>query len=173
MASHHQRARPGHAIEWERIIVRTSNTLRLASLVGALVVAVAPAPAVALQAVTTVSPVALVDSARTATVDETHLAPRTAWSGVFRVQLSLGSREAGAPAAIVIERVLAGPSGFMVVDSRTVSLSEIRVEGDLLRARVTTGDGVGTLMLRVSGDAVSGTLKVGKQTWDVIGQRSA
>ena len=171
MASHHQRARPGHAIEWERIIVRTSNTLRLASLVGALVVAAAPAPAVALQAVTTVSPVALADSART--VDETHLAPRTAWSGVFRVQLSLGRREVGAPAAIVVERVLAGPSGFMVVDSRTVSLSDIRVDGDMLRARVTTGDGVGTLMLRVSGDAVSGTLKVGRQTWDVVGERSA
>lgn len=151
--------------------MRTSNTLRLASLVGALVVAVAPAPAVALQAVTTVSPVALIDSART--VDETHLAPRTAWSGVFRVQLSLGTREIGAPAAIVIERVLAGPSGFMVVDARTVSLSNIRVEGDVLRARVTTGDGVGVLTLRVTGDTVSGTMKVGKQTWDVVGERSA
>jgi hypothetical protein len=171
MASHHQRARSGHAHAWERIIVRTSNTLRLASLVGALVVAATPAPAVALQAVATVSPIALVDSARA--VDETRLAPRTAWSGVFRVQLLLGSQQAGAPAAIVVERVLAAPSGFMMVDTRSVPLGDIRVDGDLLRARVTTGQGEGVLQLRVTGDAVSGTLKVGKQTWDVVGQRSA
>ena len=151
-------------------MVRTSNTLRLASLIGALVVAVAPAPAVALQAVTTVSPVALVDSART--VDDTHLAPRTAWSGVFRVQLSLGTKDA-APAALVVERVLEGLSGFMLVDTRSASLTAIRVEGDMLRARVATAQGNGELTLRIVGDAVSGTLKVGKQTWEVVGQRSA
>ena len=153
-------------------MVRTSNTLRLASLIGALVVAVAPAPAAALQAVTTVSPVALADSVRTADDNTTHLAPRTAWSGVFRVQLSLGTKDA-APAALVVERVLEGLSGFMLVDTRSASLSGIRVEGDMLRARVSTAQGNGELTLRIVGDAVSGTLKVGKQTWEVVGQRSA
>jgi hypothetical protein len=151
--------------------VRTSNTLRLASLIGALVVAVAPAPADALQAVATTSPVALVDSARTTDAPRTA-APRSAWNGVFRVQLSLGTKDA-APAALVVERVMDELSGFMLVDTRSASLTGIRIEGDVFRARVTTAQGNGELTLRIVGDAVSGTLKVGKQIWDVVGQRSA
>jgi hypothetical protein len=170
------RAEPRCAIESERITVRTSITSRLASLAGAIVLAAAPATAVALQiapaaAAPTASTVALVDSART-TESAGLVSPSVAWSGVFRVQMALGTKSA-APAALIIERAMEGLSGFMLVDTHSVSLSGVRIEGNVLRARVPTASGDGDLTLRIIGDSVSGTLKVGKQTWEVSGQRSA
>jgi hypothetical protein len=156
-----------HAIRYsERIIVHTSLTARLTPLVGML--ALAAAPALALPRVS--SPVPADSSHAQAVLSTTPSA--FMWSGVYRVHLALGGRDA-APAALVVEREPAGLSGFMLVDERGAPLSAVRVEGDVLRARITTAQGTGELTLRITGDVVTGTLKVGKQRWDVSGQRTA
>jgi hypothetical protein len=156
-----------HAIRHsERIIVHTSLTARLTPLVGML--ALAAAPALALPRVS--SPVPADSSHAQAVLSTTPSA--FMWSGVYRVHIALGGRDA-APAALVVEREPAGLSGFMLVDERGAPLSAVRVEGDVLRARITTAQGTGELTLRITGDVVTGTLKVGKQRWDVSGQRTA
>jgi hypothetical protein len=152
-------------LHWERIIVRTSISSRWAPLVGALVLAAAPA-----LALPRASSLDTADSSRAQAVSSTAVTP-SAWSGVFRVQFALGGRNA-APAAIVVERAGDGLSGFMLVDERGAPLSGIRVDGDVLHARVATAQGSGELTLRIANGEVTGTLKVGKQSWDVTGQRT-
>lgn len=153
--------------------MRSSLLVRLASLLatGAVAVAAAAAPVVARAQFTTV---ALVRDSANGTLAPSSVARTTssgAWNGVYRVQLALSGKDA-APAALVVERAADVPSGFMLVDVRGAPLSAIRIDGDTLRARVATAEGVGDLTLRIDGDRVIGTLQVGRHRWDVTGQKT-
>lgn len=134
--------------------MRSITTFALASIVG--LVSAAPTPANAI----TPTRVAITP------------AYASAWSGVFRVQFALEGRDA-APAALVVERTTAGASAFMLVDERGLPLGKLRIDGDVLHAVLTSEHGTGELTLHITGDQVIGTYRVGKQRWDVSGQRSA
>lgn len=143
--------------------MRATIPLALASIVGLVAVTAAPARA----RPTTHAPVAL-HAAHAAHAARTTPAP---WSGVFRVQFALAGRHT-APAALVVERPADGLSGFILVDEKGLPLGNLRIDGDVLRARLTTEHGTGDLTLRITGTDVAGTFTVGKQRWDVTGQRT-
>ena len=147
--------------------MRTVTITRLAPLLGALALALAAAPANARAADTT-----FVTTSTGTVVPAAAAVANGVWTGVFRVHLALAGKDA-APAAIVFERAFDAPSGFMLVDSRGAPLSAIRIDGDVLRARVATANGVGDLTLRLDGGVLTGTLQVGRQRWDVSGQKTA
>jgi hypothetical protein len=97
-------------------------------------------------------------------------APAVSWSGVYRVQLE---GKNSAPAAIVVERTQEGLAAIMLIDEHGTPLSRLKIDGDSLSARVATGTGEGILSLRIDGQQITGTLKVGKEKWNITGQRTA
>ena len=138
--------------------MRTSIASRLAPALGAL--ALFAAPVYALQS-RLVTPPAVVTVASL---------PATSWSGVYRVQLA---GKNAAPAAIIVERTFDGFSAMMLIDEHGTPLTKLRVDGDSLTGRVQTQSGDGVLKLRIDGETITGTLTVGREKWDVTGQRTA
>jgi len=145
-------------------ITRTlrTTTRQLVGLAGALAVSAASAHALA-------RPLPMKTATRAAVgAAASTSAPR----GVFRLALD-GGTAGRAPATIIIERVGDQVEATLLMDERITTLDHVRVDGDRVTADVQTSSGRARVSLVVDGDAVTGTLTVGKQTYTVTGTRSA
>ena len=95
-----------------------------------------------------------------------------AWVGVYRVSLTKGQQTI--PLRVVMERVGVSLDGTVMVGTTTSALANVRSsEQGELRAVMLTSEGQGELVLRATATGIVGTLKIGKQTWAVTGERSA
>ncbi len=72
-----------------------------------------------------------------------------------------------------LEQGLEGYSAVLLTDSQWVELEEVRLEGETLHARASTSAGRAELTLRVTLDGVSGTMRIGKHTITVKGERAS
>jgi hypothetical protein len=94
------------------------------------------------------------------------------WSGVYRIDVAKGDEVL--PMRVVVERMgPAGVDGTVLLGGTASALANVRLEGGELRATMVTSSGKGELVLRQTDAGVTGTLKVGKATWSVTGERSA
>jgi hypothetical protein len=108
--------------------------------------------------------------APTASVATTPAAA-AAWAGVFRIDVAKGDEVL--PMRVVVERAGAGLDGTVLLGGTASALANVRFEAGELRATMVTSSGKGELVLRQTETGVTGTLKIGKTTWSVSGERSA
>ena len=91
--------------------------------------------------------------------------------GVYRIALDNGRETVHA--RVVMERVGDALEGTVLMEATASALIQVRSENGEIRANMLTSDGRGELVLRPTESGVSGSLKVGKITWSISGQRSA
>lgn len=91
--------------------------------------------------------------------------------GVYRIALDNGRETVHA--RVVMERVGGALEGTVLVEATASALIQLRSENGEIRANMLTSDGRGELVLRPTDGGVAGSLKVGKTTWSISGQRSA
>ena len=135
------------------------------SLALALGVAAFAAPAAAQTAFATPA---------TATTATPALRPATSaserWAGVFRVEARRDGESV--PMRIIVERTPGRLDGTVLIDNHASALDKVTGDEDELRAVMVTSEGRGELVLRPTATGVTGTLRVGKTTWKVAGERS-
>ena len=93
------------------------------------------------------------------------------WSGVYRIDVAKGDEVL--PMRVVVERVGSSLDGTVLLGGTASALANVRFDNGELRATMVTSTGKGELVLRQTEAGVTGTLKVGKTTWSVTGERSA
>ena len=116
---------------------------------------------------------AFAPSAPAATAAPTVTSNPTAdrWTGVYRVEARSGGE--AVPMRVIVERAGDRLDAMVLIDNRASALDRVSGDEDELRAVLTTSEGRGELVLRPTATGVTGTLKVGKTTWKVAGERSA
>ena len=93
------------------------------------------------------------------------------WTGVYRVEARNGGE--AVPMRVIVERAGDRLDAMVLIDNRASALDRVSGDEDELRAVLSTSEGRGELVLRPTATGVTGTLKVGKTTWKVAGERSA
>lgn len=93
------------------------------------------------------------------------------WTGVYRVEARNGGE--AVPMRVIVERAGDRLDAMVLIDNRASALDRVSGDEDELRAVLVTSEGRGQLVLRPTATGVTGTLKVGKTTWKVAGERSA
>ena len=93
------------------------------------------------------------------------------WSGVYRIDVAKGDEVL--PMRVVVERVGSSLDGTVLLGGTASALANVRFDNGELRATMVTSSGKGELVLRLTEAGVTGSLKVGKTTWSVTGERSA
>jgi hypothetical protein len=93
-------------------------------------------------------------------------------AGIYRLTLTAKNRPEKS-VHLVIREIAHGMDGVLLSDENESWLSAVRVDGDTLRATVSTSEGEGEIMLLVTDTLVSGTLTVGHQQIAIRGERSA
>ncbi|MDF1502846.1 hypothetical protein [Roseisolibacter sp. H3M3-2] len=93
------------------------------------------------------------------------------WVGVYRVTIAQKQGD------VLDARVLIEPNGqqlmgMLLVDQHASGITDVQVQGEALVATVVTAEGRGKLTLRTDEAGVSGTLQIGKRTWQVTGARA-
>jgi hypothetical protein len=136
----------------------------LAAAFALVTVSAAAATSAAAQAPATQAPAA--HAARTVT------APAPRWqSVVYRLTLSRGSEVM--PMRVVLDRVGATFDAVLLVSGSVSALASVEYDGAELRGEIQTSNGPGRLVLRESGETVTGTITVGRTVWTITGERSA
>lgn len=92
-------------------------------------------------------------------------------SVVYRLTLTRGSEVM--PMRVVLDRVGTALDAMLLISGSVSALANVEYEGGELRGDVQTSGGAGRLVLRESGDAITGTLTVGRAVWTITGERSA
>ena len=94
------------------------------------------------------------------------------WTGVYRIEARSGGE--AVPMRVIVERAASGSrlDATVLLDNRAAALDKVSGDEDELRAVMTTSAGRGELVLRPTATGVTGTLRVGKITWQVTGERS-
>ena len=131
---------------------------RAAFAFGLAVLAASARPAIA-QPALAATPAAVVVST------EPGIAP-----GVYRIALDNGRETVHA--RVVMERIDGALEGTVLIEATASALIQVRAENGEVRANMLTSDGRGELVLRQTDGGVAGSLKVGKMTWAISGQRS-
>jgi hypothetical protein len=93
------------------------------------------------------------------------------WVGVYRLMFNEPSG-AMLDARVIVEPAGSRITGMLIVDQHASGITAIRADGDALRAQIVAQEGRGELVLRNSGEAITGTLTIGKRVWQVSGQRA-
>jgi hypothetical protein len=92
--------------------------------------------------------------------------------GLYRITIT-GPR--GAPSRhidIVLDEGTGQMAGYLVSDSSSSMLDDLRIEDGTLRATVMTSLGRGALSVKMFGDQLTGTLTIDKQVFSVQGVRA-
>ncbi|HZF67256.1 MAG TPA: hypothetical protein VEZ47_04380 [Gemmatirosa sp.] len=93
------------------------------------------------------------------------------WGGVYRLVLTRGGDSM--PMRLVLERSGTTMEATIISAESASPLQNVRVEGGMLHADVTTSRGAAQLVLRDTGAGLEGTLVIGKRSWSVSGDRSS
>jgi hypothetical protein len=139
----------------------------------ALLAAAVPASADALQVRHSVArgTPATPDTVLTASAPTAEGAAIAPWVGVYRLTIE-GKAGVMLDTRVMVERFGDRLSGVLLVDQQASGLSDVRVDGDALSMAVNTAEGRGRLVLRRTGEGVTGTLTTGRKVWQVTGAQS-
>lgn len=141
--------------------MKSLPAIRLASvtLVAAALVA-DPTSVVAAQAPLTVQTVVVTSAAP----------PQLA--GIYRLTFS-GKGHASKAVHLLLQKNGAEYDGYLLTDGAEAILTDLRFDGDELRASALTSAGKGELTLKLSGNGVTGKLIVGKHVVAITGDRAS
>jgi len=105
-----------------------------------------------------------------------HPTPRATAHAVVPVtgsyRLTVASKHARKTADLVVEQTADGYVGYVLTNESETPLTNIAIQGDTLRAHVTTSAGDGELVLRITDAGITGTLKLPMKTLTVSGERA-
>jgi hypothetical protein len=141
--------------------MRTISTIRIArATILALSIAAVAAPSVT-----------VAQSSRATVARAIAPSAISPWAGVYRLQLT-GPQGQTILMRLLVERQGDELSGTIISDDNSVAHVDLSLVGNDLRANAHTTAGEGTLLLRDSGDGVTGSFTVGKVAFVVEARRS-
>jgi len=111
------------------------------------------------------------DALQPASTDNTVVSTPASWLGVYRLTL-VGADNTPTAMRLLVEREGDGVSGTLITVAQGPAHADLRVDGDALWASAETSEGNGALVLRLTGDGVTGTFTVGRKVWTVTGART-
>ena len=91
-------------------------------------------------------------------------------AGIYRVTLS-GPSLTTQRMHLIVRLGEAGYTCVLISSDREMPLENLRLEGDVIRATTATSAGKGEIVLTVTEDGVSGTLRVGPTKVSISGER--